>query len=259
MDEGGMQMEGLVYASKEYSPKECLDVGSGIATWLGTEKIIVTGRDGKPVSRYARRALIVGLAACGVSSLDMRMISSKVLRYEIQKMNVEAGVYVSYFESNIQVHVYNEKGENIPEAEVQKIKNIIGKGEFTKSSLTELGSSSYYPNALEDYISKITEEINFKKPMKILIDCQGDPISSVVSPLFEKYEIKTVLFNDFLSGYDFPKGREEFLKQLMAGKFELGVRFERDDTKGIEIINGDRTSHVDTMEQLLSYIRERKK
>lgn len=252
-------MDGLVYSSKEYSPKECIDVGCAIATWLGPEKIIVTGRDGKPVSRYARRALIVGLAACGVSSLDMRMIPSRILRYEIHKMTVEAGVYVSYFDNTIQVHVYNERGENLSHAEVNRIQDIIRSGTFAKTSLTEFGSSSYYPNALEDYVAKVTQTINFRNPMKILVDCQGDPICSVVPQLFEKYDIKTVLFNDFMSGYDHPKGRDEFLKQLAAGRFELGVRLERDDTKGIEIINGEKTAHVKSMEELLSYLRDKKK
>jgi phosphomannomutase len=125
--------------------------------------------------------------------------------------------------------------------------------EFTKINMTELGSSSYYPNALDDYVTQITSKIKFKKSLRVLVDCKADPVGTLIPVLFEKYGIRSTLFNDFFSGYKLSKSREEFFDHLRRGDYNFGLIFNVDN---IEIVTKTERVHVGKdIEDVLHFLR----
>jgi phosphomannomutase len=251
------KMDGVIYRATEYMPNECMDIGRAIGSLCGAEKMVLTARDGKPVSRYVRRAVVIGLASVGVSSLDLRMVPVDVLRYEIQNFKVEFGIYALYHNNELQIIGFDENGNAVGKGTIKSIKEIIKNGNYEMASVNEIGASSYYPNALDDYINKVVSEIKFSKPLKTLVDCQCDPFAILAPPLLAKYGIKVFLFNDFLSGYEPPKPESEYINILRNGDYQLGIKFNRDFSKGIELLQGDKKYIAKDIIDALRIVRDK--
>jgi phosphomannomutase len=214
-----------IYSADEYDPRECVELGAAIGTWLGQNNMIMTGTDGRPISRLVRRALTVGLASIGVTVLDMRMVPDIVLKYEIKRQGMGAGLYVSFDGVQFIVSLFDSAGENIDEKTAHKVKELKEHRKYPKVSIMDLGTVLYYPNGIEDYIDQLSLEVTFRKPLTILADCQTTPIAAIVPGLFERFGIKTTLFNGLTSGYGAPRSKEEFLSNLKHDKYSLGLRF----------------------------------
>ena len=46
-----------IYSSDDCDARQCLDLGMAIGAWLGQNGMIMTGTDGKPISRLVRRGV----------------------------------------------------------------------------------------------------------------------------------------------------------------------------------------------------------
>jgi len=243
-----------IYSSDDCDARQCLDLGMAIGAWLGQNGMIMTGTDGKPISRLVRRALTVGLASTGVTVLDMRMVPEVVVGYEVKKQGMGAGLYVSFDGTRYNVDIFKSDGEPLDDVNTKKILALRGQPVAHKLGIMDLGTILYYPNGIEDYIDSLYSEISFRKPIAVLVDCQTTPIAAVIPGLFERYGMKTTLFNGLVSGYGIPKPREEFLAALKREKYQIGLRF----METVEIYSGDGT-RVDEragIRELLLYLKE---
>jgi len=226
-----------IHAANEYDPRECVDLGAAIGTWLGTESMIMTGTDGKPISRLVRRALTVGLASTGITVLDLRMVPDVVVKFEIKRQGMGAGLYVSYDGTEFSIRLYNSDGESMEEEKARQLREVRAHKKYLKVSIPNLGTILYYPNGIEDYIDSLSSELSFRKNISVLADCQSTPIAAVIPGLFERFGIKTTLFNGLVSGYGTPKPKEEFIQSLKRERYNLGIRF----LEHVEIYGSDGT------------------
>jgi len=248
-------IEMMIYTAREYKPNECVDLGAAVGTWLGANNMILTGRDGKPVSRLLRRAMTVGLAGSGVTVLDMRLVPSMVVRAEIKKHGMGAGIYVRYSVQNgVEILLYDKNGEPAKEDAVNKINSILKRREFHRVSIEELGTILYYPNGIEDFVKMTTGQISYNKKLNIYVDAQDDPVAMLVPPLFEKYGFKYTLFNELVAGYNIPKPKEDFISNLRKGKYDYGIRF-LDENIELYDGNGNMVEKFNKVVSLLEYLR----
>ncbi|MEM4308018.1 MAG: hypothetical protein QXU48_03010 [Thermoplasmata archaeon] len=245
-----------LYAWKEYNPLESVLLGCAIGTFFGKDKVIGVGRDGKPVCRFVRREIISGLASTGITAFDVRLVPSVALRHVIQEQEIDAGVYVSFFDGEIQVHLYDASGENASEEVIQQILAIKKSGNFTRVGIEELGTTTYYPNAMEDFVNSLHKKIDFWKEMKLLVDCQGDPVTFIIEPLLKKYGIEPVVLNAFISGYGKTPSEDVFLETLHKENFSYGLRIDRDDTKGMYVYTRREKLHVNNWLETLALLRK---
>lgn len=243
-----------IYSSDTCDARECLQLGMAIGAWLGQNGMIMTGTDGKPVSRLVRRALTVGLASRGVTVLDMRMVPDVVVGYEVKRQGMGAGLYVSFDGTHVHVDLCRSDGETLDEESLRQIKQTRAQDKFERLGIMDLGTVLYYPNGIEDYTDYLYGEVQFRKPISILADCQTTPVAAIVPGLMERYGIKTTLFNGLVSGYANPKPKEEFLEALRRDRYSLGLRF----MDVVEIYNGDGTLRDERhgLKELLSYLKE---
>lgn len=243
-----------IYSSDDCDARQCLDLGMAIGAWMGQNGMIMTGTDGKPISRLVRRALTVGLASTGVTVLDMRMVPEVVVGYEVKKQGMGAGLYVAFDGTRYNVTIFKSDGEPLDQEAVNKILALRGQATAHKLGIMDLGTILYYPNGIEDYIDSLYSEISFRKPMTVLADCQTTPIAAVIPGLFERYGIKTTLFNGLVSGYGTPKPKEEFLSALKLDKHQLGLRFM--DVVEIYDGSGKKVDERHGIKEVLLYLKE---
>ena len=243
-----------IYSADSCDARECLELGMAIGSWLGQNGMIMTGTDGKPVSRLVRRALTVGLASRGVTVLDMRMVPDVVVGYEVKRQGMGAGLYVFFDGSRVHVDLSKGEGEPVDEDSVRRIRQARSQAGYETLGIQDLGTVLYYPNGIEDYIDKLSSELQFRKPMAILADCRTTPIAAMVPGLLERYGIKTTLFNGLVSGYATPKPKEEFLEALRRERFDLGLRFV--DVVEIYDGGGNRLDERQGLRPLLQFLRD---
>jgi len=243
-----------IYSSDDCDARQCLDLGMAIGAWMGQNGMIMTGTDGKPISRLVRRALTVGLASTGVTVLDMRMVPEVVVGYEVKKQGMGAGLYVAFDGTRYNITIFKSDGEPLDQETANRILALRGQQARHKLGIMDLGTILYYPNGIEDYIDSLYSEISFRKPMTVLADCQTTPIAAVIPGLFERYGIKTTLFNGLVSGYGTPKPKDEFLSALKRDKHQLGLRFM--DVVEIYDGSGNKVDERHGIKEVLLYLKE---
>jgi phosphomannomutase len=245
-----------LYAWKEYNPRESIDLGCAVGTYFGKDRVVGIGRDGKPVSRFIRRELISGLASTGITTLDVRLVPSVSLRHVIAEQNLDAGLYVSYYNGEVQVHLYDKHGDNANPSVIEKILAIFRARKFITMGIEELGTTTYYPNAMDDYLRYLHASISFKKDLQMLVDCQGDPIAIIIEPLLSQYGIQPTLMNAFLSGYSHTASEDAFLNVMYTEGYKYGLRIERDDTLGMYVYTPAKKLHANNWLETLALLRD---
>ncbi|MGQ9582659.1 MAG: hypothetical protein ACUVV6_03990 [Thermoplasmatota archaeon] len=243
-----------IYSSDKCDARECLELGLALGSWIGQSGMAMTGTDGRPISRLVRRALTVGMASLGVSVLDMRMVPEEVLRYEIRKQGMGAGVYVQFDGARVGVDLYNSGGESVDDATARRVLELMGGERGEWPAVMELGTILYYPNGIEDYIEGLYSEVSFTNSLRVLADCRATPIAALVPALLERYGMKVQLFNGLVSGYCAPRPKEEFLETLRRERCHVGLRF----VDVVEIYNhlGERIDERPGLREALLFLRD---
>ena len=90
-----------IYRSEEFNPEELALLGRAIGT-VGQGTIVV-GRDGRAISRYGKRALVVGIVSTGAATMDVRLIPLIALKDFAHKKGLPL-VYV-YYHNGVRVEV----------------------------------------------------------------------------------------------------------------------------------------------------------
>jgi phosphomannomutase len=243
----------MTYEFDEYDPKTFIEIGLAFGTLSGAETMIVAGRDGKPVTRLAKRAMGLGIAWTGTTVLDLRLMPKEIVKHEVKRLMASGGFYISYENNKFSVDLFDNEGDAVDEDFKNEIKKTIKGNKYSKVAVTKLGTHMYYPNAVDDYVNDIASEVSFKKPVNIIVDCQNSPMTMAVPQLFERYGITVSTTNTFFTGYATNQDLNEFLRQLKEGDFYLGLRLMPDT---IEIYNakGKKVADKKNIVAALKYI-----
>ncbi|MEM3852355.1 MAG: hypothetical protein QXP70_05080 [Methanomassiliicoccales archaeon] len=246
------------YSWEKYEPLSMVKLGVAIAEYFGGQKTVATGRDGHGVSRFCRRCLVSGMVSTGTQVLDFRVIPSQAIRYGVVTQKLDGAAYVSYFQKEIQVHVYDERGRNLPAEGILKIRDILQEISDVATSASDVGSLMQYTNGIEDYVDYLRGLMTVRKSGKWLIDAQSDPISLVVEPLFVSAGIECRIFNPMLVGDGEIRSREEFMNEFSRGGYSHGMIIERDELLGATYFGSDGSSkHFSSFEELVKGVFSR--
>jgi len=233
-------------------------LGVAIAEFFGGQATLATGRDGQAVSRFCRRCIVSGLVSRGAQVLDFRLVPSQVVRHGINTQKLDGAVYISYFNRQVQVHVYDSNGRNLSAEGAVRIRELMKEIRDTGASITDIGSLMQYTNAIDDYVDYLLGIMKSRKEGRWLIDTQSDPIALVIEPLFSKANMEFTIFNPMLVGDGQIRSRDEFLLELSKGKYQHGVVIERDELLGATYYDKDGNSrHFSSFEELVRSIFSR--
>ena len=231
-----------IYRSEEFNPEELALLGRAIGT-VGQGTIVV-GRDGRAISRYGKRALVVGIVSTGAATMDVRLIPLIALKDFAHKKGLPL-VYV-YYHNGVRVEVSG--------FDPDEIKAILESRKFIEAHPNDIGATIYYPNALDDFLQNIFRHYNFKIEGTALVDCMNTPAVLFFPRLNEHFDFEVELLNDMMTSYLPPKPKEVYLQKLKKGDYTFGLRFKPNGC--VEFHKGEEEKEFGSMWKLLDYMKK---
>ena len=231
-----------IYRSKKFNPEELALLGRAIGTVA--QGTIIVGRDGRAISRYGKRALVVGIVSTGSTIMDVRLIPLIALRDFAHRK----GLPLAY------VYYYGGVRVEISGFDSDEIKAIIESKKFIEASPNDIGATVYYPNALDDFLHEIFKHYNFKISGKALVDCMNTPAVLLFPRFNEHFGFDADLINDMMTSYLPPKPKEVFLQKLKKGDYDFGLRFRPEGI--VEIYRNEEEKSFRSMWKLLDYLKK---
>ncbi|AAL81853.1 phospho-sugar mutase [Pyrococcus furiosus DSM 3638] len=229
-----------LYYSEKFNPEELALLGRAIGT--ATQGTIVVGRDGRAISRYGKRALVVGIVSTGSTVMDVRLIPMIALR-DFAKKKGYPFVYVYYY-GGVRVEISG--------LEVEEVKAIAESRAFVEAPPNDIGATVYYPNALDDLLYELFRHYNFTIGGKALVDCMNTPAALLFPRLNERFGFEVELINDMMTSYLPPKPKEVFLQKLSKGEYDFGLRFRPDGIA--EVYKDNEVKEFDSLWKLLDHL-----
>lgn len=229
-----------IYHSEKFNPEELALLGRAVGTV--TQGTIIVGRDGRAISRYGKRALVVGVVSTGSAIMDVRLIPLIVLRDFAHKKGLPLA-YI-YYHRGVRVEVGG--------IDVDEIDAIIESKNFIEAPPNDIGATVYYPNALEDFLHEVFKHYNIKLEGKVLVDCMNTPAVLLFPRFNEHFGFEAELINDMMTSYVPPKPKEVFLQKLKKGNYLFGLRFK---PEGVVEFYGEEEKSFKSMWKLLDYLR----
>ena len=215
------------------------EVITGLGRALGSITIksgsnnFLVGRDGRNSSPNMFEWLTAGILQSGCNVLNIGIVPSPVLYYATHELDCSNGVIITGSHNPSEYNGFKIiiNGKSLLSEEIQIIKGIIEKGEFTKglgllSDISILGKNQ----------ERIINEINLKRPLKIAIDCGNGAGSVHAKDTFEKLgcevsDLYCELDGNFPNHHPDPS-RPENLKDLidlvLNSNLDIGLAFDGD-------------------------------
>lgn len=228
---------------EDLNPAIVESIGRAFGTyllWEGTKKVIV-GHDSRASSEEYQKALINGLISTGCDVVDIGLTLSPIVAFSRHYYGIDGAVMITASHNPPQYNGFKlYHGINaIVEEEIQKVKEILlsekfesGRGKVEKRDPTP------------PYFDAITEKVEIKKPLKIVVDCGNAtpalfvpkllkklgcgalPLYCNLDPTFPNHLPDPVAFDHY----------KELVKKVIEEKADLGLLFDGD---------GDRVGFVD--------------
>ncbi len=216
-------------AQAELTPDICHELGRAIGSEVQAqgERMISVGRDLRQGSDERAKALIEGLKASGCDVVDLGAVPTPMVYFACHYLTSRSGVMVT--------------GGSCP-ADYHGLKIVIA-GEFysgdklqslqqrlqAEDLKTGMGSSEQR-DLLADYIGAVIDDVQFGRPMKVIVDSGAGVAGSVASAMLRTLGCEVV---ELRSESMLDPGTENALTHLRAQvkedeEAELGLAFDGD-------------------------------
>ncbi len=205
------------------------------------QQLVVVGRDGRLSGPELSEALARGFMRSGRDVIDIGMAPTPVLYFATQYLRTGSGVAVtgSHNPPNYNGLKMMLRDETLSGDAIQALRARIQTGNL----LTGDGSITQQ-SVLDDYVARITGDVQVARRMKVVVDC-GNGVAGMVAPRLlrelgcDVTELYCEVDGNFPNHHPDP-GKPENLRELIAKVREsgadLGVAFDGD---------GDRLGVVD--------------
>jgi phosphomannomutase/phosphoglucomutase len=204
-------------------------------------KEVVLGRDGRLSGPALLDALTKGLTETGCYVINIGMIPTPVAYYATYELNTGTCIMITGSHNPPEYNGLKMMlaGETLYGETITDLRDIILKEQFA------VGKGSSKTVDLEDqYLKRITSDINIKHPMKIAIDCGNGVAGELAPKLFKQLGCEvTELFCDIDGNFpnhhpdpSKPENLKDIIKCIADNNLDLGLAFDGD---------GDRVGVID--------------
>jgi len=204
-------------------------------------KEVVLGRDGRLSGPALLDALTKGLTETGCYVINIGMIPTPVAYYATYELNTGTCIMITGSHNPPEYNGLKMMlaGETLYGETITDLRDIILKEQFA------VGKGSSKTVDLEDqYLKRITSDINIKRPMKIAIDCGNGVAGELAPKLFKQLGCEvTELFCDIDGNFpnhhpdpSKPENLKDIIKCIADNNLDLGLAFDGD---------GDRVGVID--------------
>jgi phosphomannomutase/phosphoglucomutase len=219
-------------------------IAAATATLFSREgkNMIAVGMDGRPSSEHIKELVIERLTNYGLHAIDIGLVPTPVLYYVVFKENLGGGIVIT--------------ASHNP-SEYNGFKILLGKSALYGDQIKELyriAVSDRFPgekrgdvekrNILQEYIAYITERINLRKRIRVVVDCGNGTAGLTALPLYKKMGADVIgLYCDvdgtFPNHHPDPtkvENLQDMISKVKETDADLGISFDGD---------GDRIGVVD--------------
>ncbi len=190
-------------------------------------KKVVSGRDGRLSGPKLQEALIKGILSTGLDVVDIGVTPTPVMYFSLFKLEgIDGGIQVTGSHNPPEFNGFKicVGKETIYGPKIQELRELIEKEDFESGS----GEKTSY-DILPTYLNFLKENINVKKPLKIVIDC-GNGVTALTAPFAFKdqgCEVTSLyceVDGTFPNHFPDPTVAEN-IKDLRAKVLEIGADF----------------------------------
>ncbi|MDI3475519.1 MAG: hypothetical protein PWQ79_870 [Thermococcaceae archaeon] len=238
----GMVVGMEVYSSPKFNPEELALLGRAIGT-VAHDTILV-GRDGRAISRYGKRAMVVGILSTGTTIMDVRLIPLIALK----DLALRRGTPLAYVYYHEGVRAY------VSGIDVEEIEEVLKSRSFIEANPNDIGATVYYPNALDDFLQDIFKRYSFKVDGKALVDAMNTPAVLLFPRLNEHFGFDVEIINDMMTSYLPPKPKSVFLHKLSKDNYDFGLRFRPEGI--VEFHRDGEEVEFDSVWKLLDHMKK---
>jgi phosphomannomutase/phosphoglucomutase len=226
-------------ANTVYNACMAADLGSALGRTVGSDNVVVTGRDGKGFSRLMKRALTCGIMENGIQVLDARLVPAPVMRYCIVESRSDYGAYLGFYwrdQTKLATTFFDRSGSVLDEKVLHRI--LENQGDCSRSiSAREVGDIIFYAEAKASYSSHVldsidTESISSRKP-KVIMDCSNGAVSVTLPQILRDLGCNVVSAHDTPSAYMTHKPimstdslMSEFAQEIAEEHADLGIALD---------------------------------
>ena len=189
-------------------------------------------------------------------SSDMLENATPAVAYLVEKYKADAGVMISASHNSYEyngIKIFSGDGYKLPDDLEERIESLI-LGEAALPPLpadSDLGTVSYAPNALRDYIDHVKSTVHFSLTgLEIALDCANGSSAMTAETLFTELGAKVHMLHDEPNGTNINDNcgsthMESLVEYVKTHKVDAGIAFDGDadrclavDENG-EVIDGD--------------------
>jgi phosphomannomutase/phosphoglucomutase len=223
------------------------EIGRALGTLVlrAGEKTLVVARDGRLSSNSLQKALCAGILSTGCNVIDIGMVPTPILYFATHFLKISSGVMIT-------------GSHNPPDYNGFKImlsgKALYGEGILALYTLIQeqAFSQGTGKNARKEiigtYIDVIKQDVQLRRPLKVVVDC-GNGAASVVAPLLYETLGCTVIplfcevdgrFPNHHPDPGQPKNLQHLIQTVHQHQADIGLAFDGDgDRLGVVDNNGN--------------------
>jgi phosphomannomutase/phosphoglucomutase len=248
----GVKLPGVIFRAydvrgvveRDLTPQVVFHLGRAIGSeaYAQGQQTVIMARDGRLSSSDLAIELCRGLMASGRDVLDIGVVPTPVLYFATHFLGSNSGVMITGSHNPPE---YNGLkivigGETLSGESVQGLRQRLERGELLEGEGTRQEQ-----DLVPDYISRIMEDVQLARPLKVVLDC-GNGAAGAVAPVLlkalgcEVVELFCEINGNFPNHHPDP-GQPENLQALIAEvksqQADIGIAFDGD---------GDRLGVVDS-------------
>lgn len=224
-------------------------VGSEVRA-KGLQTVLV-GRDGRLSGPELADAVVKGLLAAGCDVIDIGAVPTPLLYFATHDLNAGSGIMVTGSHNPPEYNGFKIMvgGETLAEQQIQGLyaRIVEDRLERGRGALTQM-------DLAENYIERISGDIQLEQPLKVVIDC-GNGIAGAIAPrLFEAIGCEVIpLYCDVDGNFpnhhpdpSDPRNLQDLVVTVKQLKADLGLAFDGDGdrlgvvTRGGQVVWPDR-------------------
>lgn len=206
---------------------------------------IVVGRDGRLSGPELSAALIEGLRASGCDVIDIGLAPTPLTYYAAFQLQTGSCVSVTGSHNPPDYNGFKVVlgGETLAETAIQDLYGRIAENRFSSGE-----GGLQVMDLTQDYVTRITDDIQVERPLKIVVDC-GNGVAGAVAPAVlegigcEVIQLYCEVDGQFPNHHPDPSDLHNLQDLIMSVKqtgADLGIAFDGDgDRLGVVTRTGD--------------------
>ena len=229
---------------KDLTPESVEKIGKGIGTYFRQRKRkeVALGRDCRLSSPIFSEALSRGLHSTGCQLIDLGIIPTPLLYFNVYDKKIEAGVMITGSHNPPEYNGFKVMvGEETLYGEaIQDILAIIQENKF----IQEESTAKREFNIIPEYQDFVVNNISLGKKLKVVVDAGNGTAGPVAVPIFKRLGCEVIdlycemdgTFPNHHPDPTLPEALEDLIRKEKESKADFGVAYDGD---------GDRIGAID--------------